>query len=170
MRTKITDEQWVKIKHKYLYTGATYDSIARSYNTTRQRIMRNLFSRFPNVDFKKRKEEERVKREKLSISNAEEKRVARELRVANVEDAMDRKHLDVINQALDMAMASLNNGTLKPKDIKDVKDLINLERDIAGKAKSVDKVIIISPEYAEYDLPEIIDGDFEEIKTPQEEG
>jgi len=169
---KLERKDWVNAKRKYLYTDISYDALAREIGISRQGIMRGFKRVFPKVNFPERKAEEKLKRDNLAIEKQAEKRVASELQAAAskdrevaVVDAMDKRHLSIITRALDMAEESLENGTLKPKDIKDIKELVNLERMIADKRTTNDKVIIIKAEIPDdvEPLPEIIEGDFDEV-------
>jgi len=161
--------QWVSIKHKYLFTDATYDRLAAEYGVSRQGILYGLRREFPKTDFKARKIEETSRRKANKLAKVEEKGLISKLSFDNATDAMDEKHLSIINLALDDAMVSLQSGNLKAKDIKDIKELINLERLIADKRTTNDRVIVVRAEKPEdySELPEVIDGEFEVEDAPR---
>ena len=168
----IERKQWINIKHRYIYTDATYDQIANDISRSRQTIMAGLRREFPKVDWKVRKEEERLKRETKNVAKIKEQGDIQRIKRQDSLDDVDDRHLDLINGLLDQAFLECENGTLKAKSIKDIMELINMERTIKNKRTTNDRVITIKAEKPEgyEELPEIVDAEFEEIKEPSEEG
>ena len=161
----IERKQWVSIKHRYLYTDSTYEQIADDIGRSRQTLMRGLKREFPKVNWKVRKEEERLKRETANIAKIKENGQIKRLKLDSDIDATDDKHLELINLLLDRALDECEAGTLKAKSIKDIIALMDMDRTIKNKRTTGDRVITIRAEIPEdYEpLPEIIDGEFEEI-------
>ena len=169
---KLSKHDWVNAKRRYIYTDISYSALASDVGMGRQGMMAGFKRIFPKVDFQKRKEEERIKREAIAAERQAEKRVGQELQATAVEDSitaandvMDSRHLEFITLAFDKAIIDLRNGVLKAKDIKDIKDLVNLERLINNKRTTNDRVIVIKAERPDVidSLPEIIDAEFEEV-------
>ena len=156
-------KDWISAKHKYIYTDKSYTELAKDYGVNRLTMMNGLKRNFPQTDFRGRKAEESEKRRAGKLAKAGEKREIAKLKFDNKVDAMDEKHLAIINLALDDALDSLQQGSLRAKDIKDIKELINLERAIANKRTTNDRVIVIRAEKPEdfEPLPEVMDGEFE---------
>ena len=162
-KSTFSRKDWIDVKRKYIYTDLSYDQLAKNVGMSRIGLMSGLKREFPNVDLQKRKREEKAKRNVAKLEKKEEKRVAKRLRINSAVDEMDERHLDIVNKALDMALESLENDTLRPKDIKDIKELINLERLISDKRTTNDRVIVVRAEKPDdiNPLPEVIDGEFE---------
>ncbi len=159
----IQRDQWLEAKRKYIYTDVTQSDIAKELGITRQGVILGFKREFPGVDLTARKKFEKSRKLRASVEKKKDRRQIEKLRVGSAIDEMDERHLSLINHALDLAQDSLENGTLKPKDIKDIKELVNMERMIANKRTSGDKVIIIRPEQPEdVGLP-VIDAEYEEL-------
>ncbi len=156
-------QQWVKAKHRYLYTDITYEALGKEIGLSRQGIMAGLRREFPKVDFKARKIEEAKKREAKKIAGIKERGDIKRVKLNMDLDATDDKHLDLINLLLDQALQECEEGTLKAKSIKDIIALMDMHRTIQNKRTTNDRVITIKAEAPEEfePLPEIIDGEYE---------
>ena len=165
-------QQWVNAKRRYLHTDITYENLGKEYGIGRQGMMNGLKREFPKVDFSARKEEEKLKRETKKVAEIKEKGAIKRIKRENDLDATDDKHLDLINLLLDQALAECEEGTLKAKSIKDIIQLMDMHRTIQNKRTTGDRVITIKAEMPEdlEMLPEVIDGEFEVIEKPSEEG
>jgi len=163
--------QWVNAKHRYLHSDITYAELAKDMGIGRQGLMSGLSREFPNIDWKARKKEERDKRETKKIADIKERGDIKRVKLNMDLDATDDKHLDLINLLLDQALQECEEGTLKAKSIKDIIQLMDMHRAISHKRTTKDRVITIRAEKPEdfEALPEIIDGEFEEIASSEDE-
>jgi len=162
---KMERKDWASAKHKYLYSDRTHQDIADEYGISRQAVINGFKRNFPKIDWKVRKAEEKAKRESAKLSKAQEKSDIAKLKFDNKLDAVDEKHLDLIDMLLTQAMEATENGTIQPKNIKDIIELVKIHREINHKMASKTEVIVIRAEKPEEfeELPEVLDGEFEEV-------
>jgi len=151
-------EDFIKIKRWYVNTDVKMSEICAKYKKSKESVWAGLHRHFPKYDFVF--EKARVAKEKLA--KASEVREIDKLQLAGDIDKMDERHLELLNIVLTKAEEEINSGELKAKTMRDLKDLIDLERLIMGKRTSRDKIIVIKamqPDKPE--LPEITDAVFE---------
>ena len=165
MSRPLERKDWVNAKRRYLYSDISYEKLAKEIGISKAGLLNGFKREFPQTDWKARKAEQKKIRESEKLAKIKESGDIERIKINNAVDVTDSKHLELINFLLDKALVECEEGTLKAKSIKDIIELMNMHRTISNKRTSKDRVIIIKPEQPEDvdPLPEIIEGEFEEV-------
>jgi len=154
-------EDFIKIKRWYVNTDVKMSEICDKYKKSKDTVWAGLHRHFPKYNFVF--EKARVANEKLA--KASEGREIDKLKLEGNLDAMDERHLELLNIVLAKAAEEIMEGTLKPKTISELGTLIGLEREIMGKRRIREKIIIIAPIQPKEmpNLPEVTDATFKVV-------